>query len=365
MIKILEPSLNGNEKKYVLKCIEDNWISSQGEFVTQFESVVLRGNVDRRALATSNGTTALHLALVALGVGVGDEVLVPEITFGATLNAVYLTGALPVIVDIDPDDWNISRERLDDAITSKTKAIIPVMLLGNPTGIATVCEWASGRKILTVVDAAEAVGAKINGEDIGGFGDAVIYSYFGNKTITTGEGGAVVFKNEEVSCKARVLRDHGMTPGRRYHHELIGFNYRMTNIQAAIGVAQYEQLDQILEKKSKISSLYQEYLHASNIRFQRCDPSSLSSNWIFGALLPQGSMRSVKISLEAESIEYRPCFEPMSIQPAFKSSKVSGSLDCSRELSENLVLLPSHVNLTDLDVLRVSRAVLRGIGNYA
>jgi perosamine synthetase len=363
VINILEPCLNGNEKKYIVECIEENWISSQGRFVSAFEEASLRGLDGRVALATCNGTVAIHLALLALDVKPGDEVIVPNITFGATLNAVMYTGAIPVIVDIDEDDWNMSRTNLNDALSDKTVAVIPVALFGNPTGITELADWAYGQGIKTVIDAAEAVGSIVNGCDIGGIGDVVTYSFFGNKTITTGEGGIVIFKDPSIAEKARVLRDHGMTPGRRYHHEVVGFNYRMTNLQAAVGVAQYEKLNEIIEKRTKVVERYRANLDNNSVYFQKVSESAKSSNWICAVLLPKDALLRVATELENNDIGFRRCFEPMAEQPAFSSARVVGELKTSRDIFERLLMLPTHVNLTNDDVDYISACFLRGLSS--
>lgn len=347
------PDLSGNERKYLNECMDEGWISSQGRFVAQFEELVLRDLNQRYSLSTSNGTVALHLALVALGVGKGDEVIVPDITFGATLNAIAYVGAVPVIIDVNPKDWNICRDKLDTALTAKTKAVMPVALFGNPSGLNYVADWASNHGLVTIVDAAEAVGAKINGEDIGSFGDAVTYSYFGNKTITTGEGGAVVFRDKTVAENARILRDHGMTPGRRYHHEVVGFNYRMTNLQAAIGVAQYERLDHILALRKDIVTGYKNRLEGLIVKKQEVLQGTLSSNWVFALSLTKECLDTVTKALSENQIEYRRCFEPMSRQPAFNNARISSSLKDSTELYDSIILLPTHSLLTQNDLDKI------------
>lgn len=357
MINILMPDMTGNERQYLNECIDEGWVSSQGRFVTKFEELVLRDLKEHHCLSTSNGTVALHLALVALGIGAGDEVIVPEITFGATLNAIAYVGATPVIVDIDPADWNMSRARLNLARSERTKAVLPVALFGNPVGMAEVASWAKENNLVTIVDAAEAVGAKVNGVDIGAIGDAVTYSYFGNKTITTGEGGAVVFKDESIAKQARVLRDHGMTPGRRYHHEVIGFNYRMTNIQAALGVAQYERLDQILDKRKKIINSYKQKLQDVPVEFQRVNNCCDSSNWVCSVLLPIERRKAVEEALKMKGIEYRRCFEPMSRQPAFSNKRIASDLKNSNMVYESLLMLPTHSHLTDGQINMVCNTI--------
>ena len=347
------PDLSGNERKYLNECIDEGWISSQGRFVAQFEELVLRDLNQGYSLSTSNGTVALHLALVSLGIGKGDEVIVPDITFGATLNAIAYVGAIPVIVDVDPRDWNISRDQLDMAVTSKTKAVMPVALFGNPSGLSSVTDWASKNGLVSIVDAAEAVGSRINGNDIGSIGDAVTYSYFGNKTITTGEGGAIVFRDKAVAQKAKILRDHGMTPGRRYHHEVVGFNYRMTNLQAAIGVAQYERLEQILAIRRDIVAGYNNRLNDLILNKQKIAEGSLSSNWVFALSLSREDRQTVSKAFHDHQIEYRRCFEPMSRQPAFENAKVSTDLNNSKELYDSIILLPTHSLLTENELDKI------------
>ena len=223
---VLEPLLGGNELEYVTECITTNWISSQGKYVTQFEEAVRKHCGADYALAVSNGTVALHLSLVALGIGPGDEVIVPDITFGATLNAVLLTGATPIIVDVDKATWNISPQLIASSITNKTKAIMPVHIYGVPCDMSEIQVIANEHDLLIIEDCAEALGSTIDKVHVGNFGNAGTFSFFGNKVITCGEGGAIIFKDKAVYERAKVLRDHGMTPGKRYWHEAMGFNYR-------------------------------------------------------------------------------------------------------------------------------------------
>lgn len=353
MINILMPDLTGNERKYLTECVDEGWVSSQGRFVTKFEEMALRNINDRYCLSTSNGTVALHLALAAYGIGKGDEVIVPDITFGATLNAISYVGATPVIIDVDSKDWNMDRSQLDQVLNEKTKAVMPVALFGNPAGLAEVVCWAEQNNLYSVVDAAEAVGATINGRDIGNFGDAITYSYFGNKTITTGEGGAVIFKDADTAAKARILRDHGMTPGRRYHHEIVGFNYRMTNLQAAIGVAQYERLDKILAKRKIIFDLYTSKLKELPVSLQFLPQNCSTSNWLFSVSLPHDTLNVVTASLSANDIDYRRCFEPMSRQPAFRAARIGAALDTAGLLYDSLIMLPTHNRITEENVDKI------------
>ena len=348
MIKILEPDLSGNELKYLTECINEGWVSSKGSFVTSFEKMVLQANNPRRCLSTANGTVALHLALVTLGIGEGDEVIVPNMTFGATVNAVLYAGAIPVFVDVCEQTWNLDLEKVIDAQTPKTKAVIPVALFGNPSGIKEICQWASSNSVISIIDAAEAVGSTIDGRDIGCFGDAVTYSYFGNKTITTGEGGAVIFDDATKHERALILRDHGMCPDRRYHHEVVGFNYRMTNMQAAVGVAQYERLQDILSKRKEIVDNYKMSLHPQKFQFQHVSECCASSNWVFTVKICESHRRRFEQALARENIEFRRAFELMSEQPAFSSIGIlPRRTPIARSLFEQLLLLPTHSGLSN------------------
>ena len=349
-INILEPHLMGNEKEYILDCLNSNWISSKGSYVTELEKIVLRGNSSRNSLVTSNGTVAIHLALAAMGIKSEDEVIVPNITFGATINAVMYTGAKPVIVDIDPYDWNMCRDSLRKAVTKKTKAIIPVALFGNPSGIKEIDDWAKEQELICIIDAAEAVGAKIEEKDIGSYADAVTYSYFGNKTVTTGEGGAVIFKSKSIAEKARILRDHGMSHNKRYRHDVVGFNYRMTNLQAAIGVAQYERLDQIIKFRKELVDRYKDRLSDLDVIFQTEHEDLSPSYWLFAAKFSSKDIKKIESELLKSEIEFRACFEPMHLQPAFDEAKVIGNQNTSLKIYKNILMLPTHNNLKLEDV---------------
>jgi len=366
-IPVLEPLLGGNELEYVTECITTNWISSQGKYVQQFEEEVKSYTGSKYALAVSNGTVALHLALVSLGIGPGDEVIVPDITFGATLNAVVLAGATPVIIDVEEKTWNMSVELLRNVITDKTKAIMPVHIYGVPCNMPAIMELAKSHNLLVVEDCAEALGSSINGKHVGTFGDIGTFSFFGNKVITCGEGGAIIFNDEEAYEKAKVLRDHGMTPGKRYWHDVVGFNYRLTNLQAAVGCAQFEQLANFREKRKNIFSWYNEYLLSSGyFEVQELTDGYEPSYWLFTAKLKKNSLieRDDLIDkLSKVGVDTRPVFYPMSQMPPFvKYDKLL--IGSSINISAEGISLPTSVYLTESDIKHISSEIIKSIDGY-
>ena len=255
-LPVMEPTLGGNEMKYVVDCIATNWISSQGSYVKTFEKSFSSFLSMDYALTTSNGTCALHLALLALEIGPGDEVIVPDLTFAASANAVIHAGAKPVLVDVSGKHWGMDPGCVEAAITRKTKAIMPVHLYGHPCEMEPLIKLAKTHRLSIVEDCAEALGAQYKGRKVGTFGDISCFSFFSNKVITTGEGGMVVTNHEKLNHKMAILRDHGMSRSRRYWHETVGFNYRMTNLQAAVGLAQLEQIDRFLKNRRQIAGIY-------------------------------------------------------------------------------------------------------------
>ncbi|WP_064791778.1 aminotransferase class I/II-fold pyridoxal phosphate-dependent enzyme [Shewanella woodyi] len=366
-IPVLEPLLGGNELEYVTDCIKSNWISSQGKYVRQFELEVERYTGSKYALAVSNGTVAIHLALVSLGIGPGDEVIVPDVTFGATLNAVVLAGAKPVIIDVDKDTWNMSVDLLKESITSKTKAIMPVHIYGVPCNMPAIMKIANENSLYVIEDCAEALGSAINDKHVGTFGDVGTFSFFGNKVITCGEGGAVIFKDEEAFNRAKILRDHGMTPGKRYWHDVVGYNYRLTNLQAAIGCAQFEQLDDFRLKRKQIFEWYKKYLLSSSyFKTQVMKEGDESSYWLFTVTLNENSLiaRDELIDrLTKVGIETRPIFFPMSIMPPF-SDYDKHLVGISGHISNQGISFPTSVYLTEDDIIRISSNVLDTIEKH-
>ena len=340
-ISLAQPQLNGNEYKYLMDAFLSTWISSTGKYITLFENSFAKYCGVRFGVATSNGTTALHLALVALGIGKGDEVIVPDITFAATINAVLYTGAKPVIVDIEEESWCIDPDEIAKVITPKTKAIIPVHIYGQPCDMDKICEIAQQHNLYVIEDCAEAHGAVWKDQKVGSFGIISCFSFYGNKVITTGEGGMCVTDSEELNNKMRILRDHGMSKERRYYHEVIGFNYRMTNLQAAIGAAQIERIDQILEWRSKLESKYNEaFSEIKNVMFQKNDlPFRKKITWLVSILVADDKRDEILNKLKDNGIDARPFFIPLSEMEIY--SKYDTNCKRSKKISKMGLNLPT------------------------
>ena len=352
-IPILEPVLKGNEMKYIQECIETNWISSQGRFVSDFENLFSKLHSNQFAVSVSNGTNALHLSLETLDIGDGDEVIVPNITFAACSNAVIHCGATPVFCEINSKTWCICPLEAEKLITSKTKAIMIVHLYGQVADLHAFQELAKKYGILLIEDCAEAIGSSFEGKPVGTFGDAATFSFFGNKTISTGEGGMILFKEKDFAKKSRILRDHGMNPEKKYWHDIVGYNYRLTNIQAAIGLAQLENFNEIVQKKMMIFKWYKSLLENAKGVAQLPIELEISqnSNWLFTLLLEQNIDKFfVMKNLLKNGIESREVFYPLNEMPPYKNYSCSKTLTNSQRISQQGISLPSSVNLNFEDV---------------
>lgn len=358
-LPVAEPSLGANELAYVSECVLTGWVSSAGKFVTQFEEMFAEFCGTDCAIATSNGTTALHLALLAFDIGPGDEVIVPSLTFIASANAVTYTGATPVFVDSELGTWNLDPLQVAEAITPNTKAIIPVHLYGHPADMDPIRAIAKKHNLAVIEDAAEAHGAQYKGQRTGSLADMGVFSFYGNKIITTGEGGMVTTNRTDLAEKIRVLRDHGMSPERRYWHPVVGYNYRLTNLQAALGVAQMERIDSILSEKRQIASIYQELLE--DIPGLTLPPeASWAYNvyWLYSILIDETkfglSRDALMHELYEQGIDTRPLFPPVHTQPIYERGQVLPIATC---LSAKGMSLPSSVGLTRLEIERIADAI--------
>ena len=353
-LPVAEPSLGEKELSYISDCIISNWISSTGKYVSQFEALFADYCDSRYAAATSSGTSALHLALLALGIHQGDEVIVPSLTFIATANAVTYTGAVPVFVDSDPETWNIDPNLIEEAINVNTKAIIAVHLYGHPADMDPILEIAKRNQLAVIEDAAEAHGAEYKGKKVGSIGDVGIFSFYGNKIITTGEGGMIVTDDPHIAERVRLLRDHGMSASKRYWHPVLGYNYRLTNIQAAIGVAQVERIESIINAKLDVADRYEKQLN--DVKGIICPPQAKWAKnvyWLYSILVEEefGISRDELIKeLNFAGIDSRPFFPPIHTQPIYNTGQ---HLGVSEELASKGLSLPSSAGLQYHEVDRV------------
>lgn len=334
-ISLVQPQLDGNEYKYLMDAFLSTWISSTGKYVTRFENDFAAYCGVKYGVATSNGTTALHLALTALGITTGDEVIVPDLTFAATINAVIYTGATPVIVDIERDSWCIDPDEIEKAVSVKTKAIIPVHIYGQPCDMGRICGIAKKHGLYIIEDCAEAHGAEWKDKKVGSFGDISCFSFFGNKVITTGEGGMCVTSSKELDEKMRVLRDHGMSKQKKYYHEVVGFNYRMTNLQAAIGTAQMERIRAFLEWRGELEEIYREgFSKIKGVSLQRNDLADRKKIvWLVSILVDGEKRDRILMELQEGGIDARAFFIPLSQMDIYKkyARGCQVSLDISRK----------------------------------
>lgn len=350
LIPISQPSITQVEISYVTKAITSGWVSSLGEYIDKFEEEFATFCNTEYALATSSGTTALHLALLAIGVGVDDEVIVPDLTFIATANAVKYTGANPVFIDIDPENLCISPDLIEKAITPKTKAIIPVHLYGHPADMDKIKVISKKYGLKVIEDAAEAHGAEYNGNKVGGLGDIGTFSFYGNKIMTSGEGGMITTNDKFLYTRMRLLRDHAMSNQKRYWHNEVGYNYRMTNLQAALGVAQLGRIDELLAKKKEIFEWYRKRLkNVDGIRLNHQAPWAKSAYWMV-CLEIEGcneSRRNEFIeNLKAKNIEARPYFYPVSDMPFYRKAHTP----ITHIIYQRGVNLPSYFDITEEQV---------------
>jgi perosamine synthetase len=365
-LPVMEPTLGGNELKYLADCITSNWISSQGNYISRFENALSNYHGVPYALATSSGTTALHLALIAVGIGPGDEVIIPDLTFAATANTVIHAGAKPVMVDVKKDYWNIDPEKIEAALSERTKAIIPVHLYGHACDMDPIMDIAGKNSLCVIEDCAEALGARYKGKVVGSIGDLACFSFFSNKVITTGEGGMVITKSKNYRDVMEKWRDHGMSKNKRYWHDVPGFNYRMTNLQAAVGLAQMEQVDKFLENRRKISAWYRDGLSSTTDELTLPVQKKWADNifWLYTILVNDQkigfSRDDFMKALEREGIETRPMFYPLHLQTPYKCS---GDFPVAEEISRKGVSLPTKNSMDEESVAEVCKAINKIIKN--
>lgn len=357
-IPISIPSITDLELEYVTDAVKSSWISSLGKYIDEFESSFASFCDAKFAVAVSNGTVAIHLALVCLGIKEGDEVIVPDLSFVATANAVLHAGATPVFADIDPFNLCIDPIDVKKKITNKTKAIMPVHLYGHPGDMVALNAIAKEFNLLIIEDAAEAHGATINGKKVGSWGKCATFSFYGNKNITTGEGGMITTDDEDLYKKLKYLRDHGMSKEKRYWHTELGYNYRMTNIQAAIGCAQLKRIDEIMLKKQEIFSWYSEGLSGVEyISINRTYPWATNAYWLIAMEIDgfdEKQRDDFMEELKEKGVDSRPFFYPMSEMPYLKTE---AETPISNSVAKKGINLPTFFDLKKEDVIYICKCI--------
>jgi len=368
-VPVNEPVIADGAKKYVLDALETGWISSAGKYISLFEETFAAFIDVKHAITVTSGTSALHLALTSLNIGKGDEVILPDFTMIACLDAVLYTGATPVFVDVDPETYCIDTDQIASKITDRTKAIMPVHIYGHSADMDPILVLAEKHNLYVIEDAAEVHGGTYKGKKCGGIGTVGCFSFYGNKIITTGEGGMLVTNNKELYEKAQILRDHGMSLSKKYWHDLVGFNYRMTNMQAAIGCAQMEKVDGILKTKRNIGSMYNKFFsgHKSLI-LPKSDNFSKHIYWMYPVIFNLRGKDNNKIRddiadlLKLFKIDSRPFFFPIHIMPPYYENC---SLPVSEKLSLTGIVLPSYVGITNNEIKKICNIILNRISELS
>tara|TARA_B100000927_G_scaffold167364_1_gene134909 strand:+ start:1015 stop:2136 length:1122 start_codon:yes stop_codon:yes gene_type:complete len=362
-IPVAIPDLSGNEKNYVQDALDSTWISSSGKYLDQFESDFAQVCGSKHCLAVSNGTVALHLALLTLNVMPGDEVIVPSLTYVATANAVKYVGGVPVFVDVMSSDWCLSPEKIEDAITPRTKGIIAVHLYGHPADMDSINHIAGVNGLWVVEDAAEAPFASYKGRPTGSLATIATFSFYGNKVITSGEGGAITLNEDRLALRAKTLRGQGVDPNRRYFFPITGYNFRLTNVAAAILCAQLERHVEIIEARKRIYQLYEEKLSdVSGVHFQPVSEDVVLSPWLFCITIDEDAGKTrdeVAQRLEDQDIETRPFFIPLHLLPPFREDAHNRSADLSNtlRLSASGMNLPTYTNLSENKIERITNTI--------
>lgn len=359
-IPVAQPVLCGNEKKYVNECLDSSWISSAGKFISQFEEAFAAFCGTRYAISSNNGTTALHLALLGLNAGPGDEVLVPTLTYIASANAIRYCGARPVLIDSEPLTMNIDPLAIERRITPATKGIVVVHLYGHPADMDPILEIARRHNLFVIEDAAEAHGATYRGRTVGSMGDVATFSFFGNKIITTGEGGMLTTNRPDLNDRIRLLRGQGMDLKRRYWFPIVGYNYRMTNIEAALGLAQLERVEEHLDRREAVAGWYNR--HLSDLSNFITLPSVMDWAhhvfWMYTILLKdscQVSRDELMARLMERGIETRPVFYPMHAMPPYLDTQ--SHYPVADALSARGINLPTHGLLSEDDVQYIATQI--------
>jgi perosamine synthetase len=355
-IPVYRPDLSGNEKKYVVDCIESGWISSKGEYVARFEAGVAEYLGVPHCASVCNGTAAIQTALGALGIGPGDEVIVPTLTYVASVNPIRAAGAVPVFVDSRMDTWQMDAAAVARRVTPRTRAIMAVHLYGGMCDMGPIQEIARRHDLLLIEDCAEAFGSRLDGKLAGTFGDVACFSFFGNKTLSTGEGGMVATSSRAIFKRLTSYKGQGLADHREYWHDKLGFNYRMTNVCAAIGTAQLERIDETIAHKRRLADWYREDLRGECVQFQACPANLFHTYWMVSVLFDdERSKAVVREHLRNSGVETRPFFSPVHTMPVYEERYQR--LPNAQDLASRGINLPSWPGLRREDVRMIAAAV--------
>lgn len=363
MIPVNEPLFISREKKYLNKCIDTGWISSEGPFVKEFEEKFASYVGKKHGAAVSSGTAALEVAAGAIGLKPGDEVIMPTFTIISCALAVLNNQAVPVFVDADPETWNMDVDKIEEKITEKTRAIMPVHIYGHPCDMDKIMAVAKKYDLKIIEDAAEAHGAEYKGKKCGSFGDISCFSFYANKIITTGEGGMLLTDKEEYAARAKLLRNLGFDKERKFIHEELARNYRMTNLQAALGVAQLENIDKLVEIKRNNAKKYNEGLkNISGLQLPAEKEWAKNVYWMYGIVLDEKTGFTAETfaeKLAEEGVGARYFFYPMHLQPALKRAGVEprGEYPVAERIARQGLYLPSGLGLKESQIKEVCQAV--------
>lgn len=360
MIPVYEPSLDGNERKYLNDCIDSGWVSSRGKYIDRFETEFAEFLKVKHATTVSNGTVALHLAMSALGITQGDEVIVPTFTYVASVNTIVQCGALPVFAEIEGESLQVSVEDVKRKINKKTKAVMAVHIYGQACDIQSLRDLCDEHGLYLIEDCAEAIGTAVNGKKVGTFGDVSTFSFFGNKTITSSEGGMVVSNSDIIIDKCLRLKNQGVVAGKRYWHDLVAYNYRMTNLCAAIGVAQLERVDKIIKRKRDIAEIYRSELAGLPMQVHKESNGTFHSYWLTSIILDQEfevHRDGLMTFLENNDIESRPFFYPAHTLPMYEHLAEKTAFPLSNSYSHRGINLPSWPGLCDDQVKEICNCI--------
>ncbi|MGK5519435.1 DegT/DnrJ/EryC1/StrS family aminotransferase [Micromonospora sp. URMC 107] len=364
---VARPSLSDLEERYLLDAYRSGWISSQGPYLSRFEELFAGRCAARTAVATGNGTVALHLVLAAAGLGPGDEVIVPALTYVATANAVTYCGAQPVFADVTPQSWCIDPEQVAALIGPRTRAVVAVDLYGHPADYAALRRLCQRHGLLLVADAAESFGAQLHGRPTGDLADATTFSFFGNKVVTSGEGGCVTTSDPALADRMRLLRNQGMDPDRRYYFPVVGYNYRLTNLAAALLCAQLERADEIIARRDAVVDAYErELAEHPLLTAQPVLPGVRRAPWMASFLVGPSGMAGLRDdlarALDLRGVDTRPFFVPLPHLPPYAGSR--GDHPVTLDLAQRGINLPTYADLTDVDVKTIVdrvRSALSGL----